>query len=315
MISFSRIVKEEIVFNEFDIICQKAILCAIIKMNGSLALSHSGLSLTLRTENMKIARKVHQMLKEIYDPDIQFKITKKMKLNKNKVLVLNVSKAREILTDLGIMQGIGFSVYPDEKILCSDIAKRAYLAGMFLSSGSVNNPTTSNYHLEMSVLEEELALFIQSLMNEHELNAKVIKRRNKYVIYLKSVDKIIDFLRAIGASASVMDYEMERISRNMNSEINRVTNCDIANDTKSMSACISQMDDIAYLMDKVGLEILDDKTKSIALLRLENPETKLNDLAEIYYEKTGKTISKSGLHHRFKKIKEEVNKLKQMEND
>ncbi len=315
MISFSRVVKEEIVFNDFDIVCQKAILCAVIKMNGSLSLSHSGLSLTLRTENTKVATKVHKMLKELYQPLIEFRVTKKMKLNKNKVIIMSVSKAREILSDLGIMQGFGFSVYPDCNILCSDMAKRAYLAGMFLASGSVNNPMTSNYHLEMSVLEEELALFIQNLMNEHDLNAKIIKRRNKYVIYLKSVEKIIDFLRAIGASSSVMNYEMERISRNMNSEINRINNCDVANETKSMSACISQMEDIAYIMDKAGLEILDDKTRSVALIRLENPELRLNELAEVYYEKTGKTISKSGLHHRFKKIKEEASKLKQMEND
>ncbi len=315
MISFSRIVKEEIVLNDFDVVSSKAILCAIIKMNGSLSLSNAGLSLTLRTENAKVAKKVHSMLKELYQPQIQFRVSRKMKLNKNNIYILMVSKAREILSDLGIMQGFGFSVYPDETILCSDMAKRAYLAGMFLSSGSVNNPVTSNYHLEMSVIEEELANFIADIMNEHELNAKVIKRRNKYVVYMKSVERIIDFLRAIGASTSVMEYEMERINRNMNSAINRVNNCDLANETKAMSACMSQMDDIAYIMDKAGLEILDDKTRSVALIRLENPELRLNELAEVYYEKTGKTISKSGLHHRFKKIKEEAIKLKQMEND
>ena len=132
---------------------------------------------------------------------------------------------------------------------------------------------------------------------------------------MKSVERIIDFLRAIGASTSVMEYEMERINRNMNSTINRVNNCDVANETKAMSACIAQMEDIAYIMDKAGLEILDDKTRSVALIRLENPELRLNELAEVYYEKTGKTISKSGLHHRFKKIKEEALKLRQMEKE
>ena len=165
----------------------------------------------------------------------------------------------------------------------------------------------------MSVTEEELAGFICDLMNEHELNAKIIKRRNKYVVYMKSVEKIIDFLRAIGASTSVMDYEMERISRNMNSTINRVNNCDLANETKAMSACMSQMEDIAFIMDKAGLEILDDKTQKVAILRLENPESNLNELADIYFETTGQTISKSGLHHRFKKIKEEANRLRSME--
>lgn len=71
----------------------------------------------------------------------------------------------------------------------------------------MNNPETSNYHLELSVDEEEYALFIQELMNYFHLNAKMTKRRNKYVIYLKSAEKIGDFLRAIGASQSVMNFE------------------------------------------------------------------------------------------------------------
>ena len=100
---------------------------------------------------------------------------------------------------------------------------------MFLACGSVNNPDTSNYHLEMNVNEEDYALFIEELMNHYELNAKMIKRRNKYVVYIKSAEKIGDFLRAIGASQSVMDFEMTRIDRSMANTVNRWNNCDIAN--------------------------------------------------------------------------------------
>ena len=213
------------------------------------------------------------------------------------------------------MEGIGIQNIPNENLLKTDDERRAYLAGVFLASGSVNNPDTSNYHLEMSVNEEDYAHFIEELMNQYELNAKVIKRRNKYVIYLKSAEKIGDFLRAIGASQSVMDFEMTRIDRSMANTVNRWNNCDIANEVKAMSASTAQIEDIAYVMDKAGLEILDAKTQKVALLRLENRELTLNELAEVYFEETGETISKSGLHHRFQKIKNEALKLKQMEND
>lgn len=93
------------------------------------------------------------------------------------------------------MNGLGFHTLPDKKIIQKECCKRAFLAGIFLSGGSVNNPETSNYHLELSVDEEEYALFIQELMNYFHLNAKMTKRRNKYVIYLKSAEKIGDFLR------------------------------------------------------------------------------------------------------------------------
>lgn len=45
----------------------------------------------------------------------------------------------------------------------------------------------------MSFAEEEYANFIAQLMNNFELNAKIIKRRNRYVVYLKSSEKIGDF--------------------------------------------------------------------------------------------------------------------------
>ncbi len=313
MISFSREVKEEIVFNDFNERSERAILAAMIKIVGTLSLSQSGLTLTLRTENAKIASKLHKLLKNLYQPYIEFMVSRKMKLKKNNVYILRVSKAREILEDLHMMQGIGIVNIPNENLLKSDEEKRAYLAGLFLACGSVNNPDTSNYHLEMSVNEEDYALFIQKLMNNYELNAKVIKRRNKYVIYLKSAEKIGDFLRAIGASQSVMNFEITRIDRSMANTVNRWNNCDIANETKALSASFAQMEDIAYVIDKAGLEILDDKTQKVALIRLENPEMTLNELADAYFETTGQSISKSGLHHRFKKIKEEANRLRSME--
>ena len=105
MISFSRVVKEEIVFNDFSPSCEKAILSAMIKVVGTLSLNQSGLSLTLRTENAKIASKMHKLLKEIYQPHIEFRVSRKMKLKKNNVYILVVSKAREILEDLANITG------------------------------------------------------------------------------------------------------------------------------------------------------------------------------------------------------------------
>lgn len=314
MLSYARKVKEEIVFNDFNEDCSKALLCALIKVSGTLHLG-GGLSLTIRSENAKIAAKMHKMIKEIYHPQLEFRVSKKMKLNKNNVYILKVSKAKEILEDLDLIDGLGFHNTPSERIVFNDETKRAYLAGIFLASGSVNNPDTSNYHLEMSVVDEEQADYICDLMNSYNLHAKTIKRRSKYVIYLKSAEKIGDFLRAIGASSSVMEFEMTRIDRSMANTVNRWNNCDIANEIKAQSAAEKQIADIAYVIDKAGLEVLDEKTALIANIRLENPDLSLSELAEVYLVKTGKTISKSGLHHRFKKIKEEADRLRSLDDD
>ena len=277
MVSFSRIVKEEVVFNDFESCCQRAMLCAVIKINGTLSLSSYGLSLTIRTENAKIASKVHRMLKEEYDPQIEFLVSRKMKLKKNNVYILKVTKAREILDDLSLMDGLGFNIIPNRNILKRECCMRAYLAGAFLSCGSVNNPETSNYHLEMSFNEEEFAQFISKIMNDFELNAKMIKRRNKYVVYLKSSEKIGDFLRAIGASQSVMNFESTRIDRNMSNTVNRWNNCDIANEIKSMATANKQINDINTVDMFMGLDMLDEKTRIVALIRKKYPEMTLNE--------------------------------------
>lgn len=165
----------------------------------------------------------------------------------------------------------------------------------------------------MSADSEQQAHYIMQLMNEYELNAKVIKRRSKYVIYLKSAEKIGDFLRAIGASNSVMEFETTRIDRSMANTVNRWNNCDIANEMKAMSASQKQINDIAYVIDKAGIEILDSKTQIVAKIRLANPELTLSELTDVYFDETGQTISKSGLHHRFKKISDEAERLRQLE--
>lgn len=111
---------------------------------------------------------MHKLLKDLYQPHIEFRVSRKMKLKKNNVYMLMVSKAREILEDLHLMEGIGLQSIPDAVLLKTDEQKRAYLAGVFLACGSVNNPDTSNYHLEMNVNEEDYALFIEELMNHYE---------------------------------------------------------------------------------------------------------------------------------------------------
>ena len=187
-VSFARQVKEEVVFNDFDICCQKAILSAIIKVNGTLSLSNQGLLLTIRTENAKIASKVHKMLKEVYHPHIEFLVSRKMKLQKNNVYILKVSKAREILDDLGLMNGLGFHTLPDKKIIQKECCKRAFLAGIFLSGGSVNNPETSNYHLELSVDERRICFIIQELMNLFSFKCQNDKKK-KQICYIFKIGR------------------------------------------------------------------------------------------------------------------------------
>lgn len=306
MISFSRQVKEEIVFNEFDECCKRALLLAILKINGNLSLTSQGLQLQLRTENAKIASKVHKLLKDIYQPQIEFLVSKKMKLRKNNVYILRITKAKEILDDLQLLT----HTIPSEDILRKDCCARAYLAGAFLAGGSVNDPSTSNYHLEVSCQNHDLALYIKDVMNRFDLKAKYIERRNKDVIYIKSAEKIGDFLRIVCAQKSLMDFENQRIDRDFSNNINRWDNCVIANEMKTMQAGASQIADIEVIDAYNAWSDFDEKTVIIAKIRKENPDVSLAELANIYVEVTGKSISKSGINHQLKKIKEKANQYR-----
>ena len=309
MISFSRQVKEEIVYNEFDSCCEKAVLLALLKLNGVLSINSHGPSLTLRTENAKVAGKAHRILKHLYQPHIEFLVSKKMKLKKNNVYMVRINKAREILDDLGMLE----EPFPSPDIIGKECCQRAFLAGCFLSSGSVNDPKNSNYHLEMSVDDINLARYLKDLCNSFNLNAKIITRRNREVVYLKSAEKIADFLRIVGAPQALFDFENQRIDRDFSNNINRWDNCIIANEMKSVQAGASQVADIAVIIEKYGIDHFDDKTRDIALLRLDSPDVSLNELASLYQEKTGKSISKSGVNHRLKKIKDEANEIRRLE--
>ncbi len=310
MVSFSRNVKEEISLSEYNDDCSKSLLLAVIKLNGTLSLNNLGLSLTVRTENAKIASKIHQIFKKLYSPEIEFKVSKKMKLKKNNVYFIKVNKAREILDDLEILSGLGFEAIPSPKVIGKQDTIRAFLAGCFLASGSVNNPQTSNYHLEMSCHEEAFSNYIINILSDFDIHAKSIQRRNKYTVYVKSAEKIGDFLRLIGANNALMEFETARIDRDFINNLNRVDNCEIANEMKTQRVAEQQIEDILYIIEMRGLASMDDKTKQVALLRLDNPDRSLNELCEVYNTMYMPSITKSGMNHRFRKIKDMASTLK-----
>ena len=194
--------------NELHACCVKAELSALVQMLCSINFSINGMDLRIKCEHAPTAKRIFNLIKERYQAKMQFSVMKKMKLKKNNVYILRVSShASEILEDLEILTDAGLQAHISKESLSSDCCMRAYLAGAFLAGGSVNAPKTTNYHLEISTSEESHAEFLQALMNEYYLGAKMIKRRNQYVVYIKASDHIGDFLRLMGTSESLFKFE------------------------------------------------------------------------------------------------------------
>ncbi|MBR0385558.1 MAG: DNA-binding protein WhiA [Erysipelotrichaceae bacterium] len=312
--SFASEVKEEVARLEVDDATRKGQLSAILKLLSSLNLSSSGLSLTVRSKNAVIIRKVAQDLQILYDVRPALEAVKENRFNKNNTYVINVEeKAREILGDLDLWTESGLSQHPSMKFLNSDKMVRAYLTGCFLATGSVNNPNKTNYHLEIVTSDESHARFIVRLLQKSQIYARIALRRSQYMIYIKASEQISDFLRLMQASNAVFTFEDVRIQRDFVNNLSRLNNCEIANEAKTLQAADKQFDAVSYLIESRNLEKLSAKDQEMALLRYENPEASLLELSKRYEERTGTILSKSGVRHRFNKIIELAEKYQRKE--
>ncbi len=305
MISFTINVKNEIA--SFDSVKDEnmAMLSAIIRYSGKISDD-----ITITTENSKVARRIYTLISEMYNVSVTID-DKNNNFNRNRLYVIKVSdKIDYILKDLGIIDDN--SKYIEVPLYLIDVeeTRRAYLKGIFLATGSVNDPKTSRYHLEFFVDKESDANYISELLNEYYLNSKVIQKDRKYMVYIKEAEKIGDFLRIIGANDAVMYYEDIRIYRDHKNMTNRLNNMEQANIEKIINTCNSQIKDIELIFDKLGKDSLDDKTLEAATYRIKYPESSLQELSEIMTLEIGKPITKSGLNHRMRKIREIANRLK-----
>lgn len=303
--SFTSDVKKEISMNEMNNCCKKAQLSAFLQMSASLNFSSQGMYIKAQSENVSTAKRVFQLVKDLYHVDIELSVIKKMKLKKNNIYVIKIkNKALEILKDLDILSDEGLKEHPSNKILKKECCVRAYLSGAFLAGGSVNSPDTTNYHLEIATNSEGLAKYLCKQMNKFRMNARYIKRRNKEVVYIKASDKISDFLKCVGANDSLFAFEDARIQRDFMNSLTRLDNCELANEMKSIKAGKEQYEDIERIDNFVGLDGLPENIRRVAFLRKENPESSLNELCGLYEQEYNETISKSGMRHRLNKIKD-----------
>ncbi|WP_430612339.1 DNA-binding protein WhiA [Enterococcus sp. DIV0876] len=307
--SFAAEVKKELTTLEVHREHAKAELAALIRMNGSLSINNQQFVLNVQTENAAIARRIYSLLKDHYDVRSELLVRRKMKLKKNNVYIVRLKQdTKRVLLDLDIMDGMMFNSHVSDEIMGNTQKMRSYLRGAFMASGSINNPETSRYHLEIYSIYEEHNQDICDMLNAYGLNARALERRNGSIAYLKGAEKIADFLTLIGATNSMLKFEDVRIVRDMRNSVNRLVNCETANMNKTIDAASKQIDNIEFIQNRVGLQALPDKLQEIAALRLEHPEVSLKELGEMI---PSGAISKSGINHRIRKINEFADRLRE----
>lgn len=300
--SFTSTVKTEVSKLEQEKIEIIAELSALLRNSAVL-----NETIKITTENASVARLVFNIIKNLYSIRCQITVRQGYNYSKNYIYILEISKEIDtIINDLSLDRNI-----PRDYLIDDDLSKRAYLRGVFLANGSINDPKKSRYHLEFVFADHEYAKFISKLINQYGLNSKILKRENKFMVYVKEAEKIGDFLRMINAIQSLFYYEDIRIYRDHKNMTNRLNNCEQANVDKIIETAMRQVEDIELIINTSGLDLLNEKEKLAATYRLKYKDSSLLELSEIISIETNTKITKSGLYHRFNKIKDLANKIRE----
>ena len=305
--SFTRKVKEELCGNEYASKDRlRALLAAYIRINGSLVFRDKKSCLTLSSENAKITRFIYETINGIYNADAHLSFKSKTNLSKNTVYTIEVNEASDsIIEDLDISFLEGKI---SKNIVRNDDTISGYLAGAFLASGSINSPKTSNYHLEIALNSENYAKWLSKLFSKYQnsdIEPKIVKRREQFVVYFKKSDQISNFLIMIGAVECCLEFEEIRANRDIVNSTNRILNMDTANMKRVYETGVRQKKEILLIDERLGIKNLkNQKLILLCELRLENESTSLSDLADIMSQKLNKNITKSNINHMFRSLHE-----------
>lgn len=303
--SFTKRIKEELATNEYESGDRlRALLAAYIRINATLVIRNKQTILSLTTENAKIGKFIYQTINSIYDANAHLEIYSKTNLSKNNVYTITVEDATQAIIDdleISFMEG-----KISKNIVRNDDTISGYLAGAFLAAGSVNSPETSNYHLEISLTSENYAKWLSKLFGKYKnsnIEPRIIKRRENYVIYFKKSDQISNFLIMIGAVSGCLEFEDVRANRDLINNSNRLLNMDTANMKKLYETAQKQIMEINLIDEKIGIDNLTNKKQALLCrLRLENEQASMQELADLMSDHLGDTVSKSNVNHLFRAI-------------
>jgi DNA-binding protein WhiA len=308
-VSFAKIVKEELVTVPIELEEQIAEFSAFINLNGEFHIESKRKMLDFKTNNPTVAKRFLQLVRSLYQSETSLLTQKLNKLNQRNAIIIRIqSNVEDIVNEHGLLDD---PIDNEELSTANPEAKKAFLRAAFLAGGSVNHPKTAEYHLEIFTKDANQAVFLQSIMNFFELNAKITKRRQGFICYIKDAQGISDFLQLVGAQQALFQFEDIRIKRDFNNSINRVMNMEIANEKKAIVAANEQMKDIEIVEKYIPQGQIDEKSRQVIELRKAYPEASLMELVDLYEETYHDQISKSGMNHRLVKIRLMAKEIKE----
>lgn len=304
--TFSTRLKEEITEYNSNLMEKRAELSAILRYDAKIEKE----KITLTSENAKIARRIYSYLKEVFGINIKIIVRNQKRFRIKQIYILEIKeKINYILESLYIYEN-GKKIKANENYFEAFEEKVSYLRGTFLTTGSINDPSTSGYHLEFVFLTKTDADFIKNILKSFKIDAKVLKRSNRYMTYIKSAEVISDIIKMFHAVNSLFYFEDIRIYRDHKNMVNRLNNCEIANQEKTTQTGMKQMESIEFIKENDLMSLLDEHTQIVLEYRYKYPESSYSELAEIISLETDYKIGKSGINHHFIKMKKLIEQYK-----
>ena len=316
--SFSREIKKEVLQKKPE---DDSLWLSFLSglFNSSAVIDVNNSSLQLSTDLVELVDKLNEICNKMYGEIPKQEKIKGYQIKKNDFFKLTFAPhlATNILLDTGLICNIDGKMqrcFPiDEYMIKDEESLKYFVQGAFVGCGTssikINNSSrlSTGYHLEFASKNYEFLSGLSHILAQFDVSAKLVIRKNLYILYVKDANEVSNVLALIGAYNAVLDLQNEMAIRTLRNKINRQTNCMSANINKTVNASIRQNDAISKIITTIGLEDLPSDLQNVALLRMANPEESLEELVKL----ASFEITKSGLSYRLNKLIKIADKIKE----
>ena len=291
--SFSANVKAELCRASFGKKC-----CSVAECHGILLFcnTYTAEQIKIVTESWEFAERLPKLFKKAFNIEFD-SLPAETKGGKRTFQIQDPNKIAAIFNQFGFVANQSLSVHVNFSILEEPCCQVSFLRGAFLAGGSVTDPE-KRYHLELATSHHKVSKETYALMLDMGFYPKDTSRNGSNILYFKQSNYIEDFLTMLGAPVCAMGVMEAKVEKDLRNGVNRRVNCETANLTKVVDAAQEQMAAIRRLEERKLFDTLPEKIRNTALLRKENPEATLAELAELVEP----PVTKSAMNHRMRKL-------------
>lgn len=263
---------------------QAAEIATIFRFTGGLHLIGGKIVLEAELDSGAVARRLRHMLASLYDVQANLQVLSPGGLRKTSRYIVRLAEGAELVVrQTGLVDAAGRPVrgLPRRLIMGPTVDHEAAWRGAFLAHGSLTVPGRSSA-LEVSAPCPEAALALVGCARRLGITAKSkqSKSRGSDRVIIREGEAIGALLTRMGAQTTRLEWEEQRMRREVRATANRLANFDDANLRRSARAAV-----IAAARVERALEILGDDVPdhlvTAGQLRVAHKQASLEELGQL----------------------------------